>query len=188
MRDIGELKYGYTSTSTRSNTGIKYLRISDINEKGKIIWVSIPYCKISENDYRKYRLQKGDMLFARIGASTGKTAFFDKDEKAVFASYLIKLTPISKTIIAEFISYFSQSRAYWVQVYKNREGQLKKGLNAKILGHLKIVLPPIPDPKKIAEILSTLDQAIEKVGEAIEKTQRMKKGLMQEIVNQRHRA
>lgn len=56
------------------------------------------------------------------------------------------------------------------------------GLKRELVYALKLPCPPFPEQKKIAEVLSTVDQAIEKVGEAIEKTQRLKKGLMQELL------
>lgn len=56
------------------------------------------------------------------------------------------------------------------------------GLNRDLVYKLKIPLPPLPEQKKIAEILSTVDEAIEKVDEAITKTERLKKGLMQELL------
>jgi len=56
------------------------------------------------------------------------------------------------------------------------------GLKRELVHSLKLPLPPLPEQQKIAEILLTVDQAIEKVDEAIKKTQRMKKGLMQELL------
>jgi type I restriction enzyme S subunit len=62
------------------------------------------------------------------------------------------------------------------------QGSTIKGLTRDYLKNLRFFLPPLPEQKKIAEILSTVDQAIEKVDEAIEKAQRLKKGLMQELL------
>ncbi|RKY86711.1 restriction endonuclease subunit S [candidate division KSB1 bacterium] len=56
------------------------------------------------------------------------------------------------------------------------------GLNRDLVYRLKIHLPPLPEQRKIAEILSTVDRAIEKVDSAIAKTEQLKKGLMQELL------
>ncbi len=61
-------------------------------------------------------------------------------------------------------------------------GSTFKELSKDQLERIKILFPPLSEQKKFADILSTMDQAIEKVGEAIEKTQRLKKGLMQELL------
>jgi len=62
------------------------------------------------------------------------------------------------------------------------QGSTFSAISKSQIGNLKIPLPPLPEQKKIAEILSTVDRAIEKVDEAIAKTERLKKGLMQELL------
>ncbi len=76
---------------------------------------------------------------------------------------------------------------YWFQKEKQRIENIGKGSTFKAITkdellNLLIPLPPLPEQKKIAEILLTVDKAIEKVDEAIEKTERLKKGLMQELL------
>jgi type I restriction enzyme S subunit len=61
-------------------------------------------------------------------------------------------------------------------------GSTFKAIRKNDLDRLEILLPPLPEQKKIAEILTTVDQGIEKVDEAIKKTQRLKNGLMQELL------
>lgn len=61
-------------------------------------------------------------------------------------------------------------------------GSTFKAIRKNDLDQLEIAMPPLPEQKKIAEVLSTVDQAIEKVDQAIEKTQRLKKGLMQRLL------
>ena len=56
------------------------------------------------------------------------------------------------------------------------------GLKRELVYALKLPLPPLPEQQKIAEILSTVDEAIEKTDQAIDKTRRLKKGLMQELL------
>ena len=61
-------------------------------------------------------------------------------------------------------------------------GATRKRISRRNLEKVVIPLPPLPEQRKIAEILSTVDKAIQKVDEAIEKTERLKKGLMQELL------
>jgi type I restriction enzyme S subunit len=95
---------------------------------------------------------------------------------------LIRLKTTTKSVRPEFLYFWTQSRKYWIQVNKNREGQLKTGLNARVLATLRLYLPPLSEQKKIAEILSTVDEAIEKVKQAIEKIEKVKKGSMQKLL------
>jgi len=76
--------------------------------------------------------------------------------------------------------------AYYFQLLKPYLKQLGAGSTFKevsrsTIKNLKLPLPPLPEQQKIAEILSTVDEAIEKTDQAIDKTQRLKKGLMQEL-------
>ena len=187
IRQIADLQYGYTTSSKDKNTGIKFLRISDINKDGKIDWERVPYCEINESEFKKYKLNIGDVLFARIGATTGKTAYVDRKINGIFASYLIRFISFTKNLDPKFFYFFTQSNIYWLQVQRNKEGQLKKGLNANILGNLLFPLPPLPEQQKIAEILSTVDERLELLRKRREKLEKVKKGLMNDLLTGKKR-
>ena len=74
IRSLGgvsfDISYGYTASASTVPVGPGFLRITDI-QGGHVDWNSVPYCKISERDKEKYRLEKGDVCIARTGASTG---------------------------------------------------------------------------------------------------------------------
>ncbi len=162
LGELGELKYGYTATATNHNTGVKFLRITDIQEDGRIIWEDVPYCQISSKEYLKYRLKRGDIVFARIGATSGKTAFIESEITSVFASYLIRFRVTSPKLLPRFLFYFTQSEIYWSKVIQEREDKLKKGINATMLSSLLIPVPPtLEEQQKIANILMTVDKKIE---------------------------
>jgi type I restriction enzyme S subunit len=187
FKDIGNLQYGYTASAIKKAGGIRFIRITDIDDTGKIKWESVPICKIDKNNYEKYRLRKGDILFARIGATTGKAALIDKEIEGVFASYLIRFVRNVKRLDLKYLYFFTQSNGYWLQVHKNREGQLKKGINAKILGNFCIPLPSVPEQQKIAEVLCSIDERLESLWTRKQGLAKIKKGLMEELLTGRKR-
>jgi type I restriction enzyme S subunit len=63
-----KIHYGYTASSTKTNTGIKFLRITDIQDY-KVNWDDVPFCEIDDYDIEKYILKEGDIVFARTGAT-----------------------------------------------------------------------------------------------------------------------
>jgi type I restriction enzyme S subunit len=65
-------QYGYTQSADESPVGPKFLRITDIQE-GQVNWDTVPYCECSKEDIEKYELEPDDLVFARSGATTGKT-------------------------------------------------------------------------------------------------------------------
>ncbi len=120
---------------------------------------------------------KGSLLIStRVGI--GKVGIAGID--VAISQDLTGLVPDKHKVDVEYL--------YWAILNKSSQlgglsqGSTVKGLTRDYLKNLKFSLPPLPEQKKIADILSTVDQAIERVNEAIEKTQRLKKGLMQELL------
>ncbi|RLF93658.1 restriction endonuclease subunit S, partial [Thermococci archaeon] len=67
------------------------------------------------------------------------------------------------------------------------QGSTIKGILKKELGRLKIPLPPLPEQKKIAEILSTVDKKLELERERKKKLERIKRGLMNDLLTGKRR-
>jgi len=176
-----EMYYGITAKASNKVTGLKMLRTTDIANY-KVDWSTIPYCEVTEkrSDLSKYYLRQNDIIVARAG-TVGVSVLIEKDmEDVIFGSYLIKIR-VSSKVYPKFLHYFFQSKFYWQHLQK-AQGSTLKNINLPLLKNLLIPLPPLPEQKKIAEILRTVDEAIDKVEEAIERTERLKKGLMQELL------
>jgi type I restriction enzyme S subunit len=178
INELGELQYGYTTSAVQENTGTKFLRITDIQEDGSVNWEEVPYCHIEKDEFSKYALQKGDLLFARIGATAGKTTYINHNVSGIFASYLIRLKTTKENVYPNFLFYFTQSPAYWSQALRQREGQLKKGINATMLSNFIVPLPSFEEQQKIAEILSNIDKKLELERKEKGKLEKVKRGLM----------
>jgi type I restriction enzyme S subunit len=154
---IKKPEYGYTTHATKKRKGLKILRISDI-QKEQVDWELVPYCECDDVVRQKYLLKPGDILVARIGATTGKTFLAQDRVEAIFASYLIRIRPRSD-LLPRFLSYFFQSRTYWDQISQHKGARLKGGISVPILENLKIPLPPLAEQEVIAKILQVVDGA-----------------------------
>jgi len=115
------------------------------------------------NDYmyniscKKYLLKKGDLLLARTGATYGKTLFFDSDEPAVYASFLIKIV-LDKTVIRNrYYWHFSKSSLYREQAekYVSKGGQQQ--FNANAVSRVKIPVPSLEVQDRIIGVLDNFD-------------------------------
>lgn len=160
----------------------KYLRITDIDKYGNYSVSKISSVNHPEMD--KYILKKGDMVFARTGSTTGKTYFYnEKDGVLVYAGFLIRFTPNSEKLINNYLKHYTDSNKYlnWVKLMSMRSGQ--PGINSKEYCSLHLPLPPLPEQKKISAILFTWDIAIEKLESLIEAKEKLKKGLMQQLLS-----
>ena len=154
------IQYGYTESSSKEKIGPKFLRITDIQDS-KVKWNNVPYCKIDNENKNKYLLKDGDLLFARTGATVGKSFLIKGDiPESVFASYLIRVR-VNQKINEKYLSYFFHSPNYWSQITEGQVGIGQPNVNGTKLGQLKITIAPIEEQQaivsKIEELLSDLE-------------------------------
>jgi len=152
LAEVSSLNYGYTESASSEPIGPRFLRITDIQDD-RVDWHTVPYCKIDEGEIAKYRLATGDIVFARTGATTGKSFLIEGPPDAVFASYLIRLRLLDKGLSPRFVSLFFQSDDYWETVKAGSAGSAQGGFNASKLGALRIPIPPLGEQWRIVGIL-----------------------------------
>ena len=162
LGEVSAINYGYTESASSEPIGPQFLRITDIQDD-LVDWENVPYCKIESADLPKYRLASGDIVFARTGATTGKSFLVNEPPEAVFASYLIRLRLLDKSLLPEFVSLFFQTAGYWKAIKEGSAGSAQGGFNATKLRALPIPIPPIPEQKRIVGIL---DEAFEGIATA----------------------
>ena len=161
------IHYGYTASSTTDTVGPKLLRITDI-QNNTVKWDAVPYCKIEPQEKQKYLLKDGDLVFARTGATVGKSFLIKGNiSEAVFASYLIRII-LSKHTDKRFIYDFFQSLAYWMQIHKGKIGIGQPNVNAQTLSQINLPLPPLIEQQKIVEEIESRLSVAEEVEEAID--------------------
>ncbi|MDX1915714.1 MAG: restriction endonuclease subunit S [Methylophilus sp.] len=164
LGSISKINYGYTESASYEKVGPNFLRITDIQDTG-VNWETVPFCKINSEDLLKYLLETGDIVFARTGATTGKSYLVKNPPQAVFASYLIRVQLKLSELLPEFLYLFFQTKAYWDEVNKGLSGSAQGGFNASKLANLII-----PYPLSIEEqrtIITELD-AIKKETQRLE--------------------
>ena len=132
-------QYGFTASAETRDTGTRFLRITDLRE-GDLNWSEVPFCKCLEKEIDRYQLKTGDLVVARIGATTGRTSLAFSPPKAVFASYLIRLRP-KADINPFFLYFFTQSSAYWSAINSSKDSNLKGGVNAGVLTRIEMPKP-----------------------------------------------
>lgn len=173
------ISYGMNAAAKTYDGQNKYLRITDIDEFSNRLNnqnLTSPNGMLEE----KFRVKEGDILFARTGASVGKSYLYRSDDGVLyFAGFLIRFR-IQKAI-PEFIYLQTQLAEYnqWVKVMSMRSGQ--PGINAEEYKILKIVTPCKEEQQKIASYLTAIDDKIAGVNQQLEQTQEFKKGLLQQM-------
>ena len=189
LRNIEQIcqkpQYGFTESASFVHDGPKFLRITDIQD-GAVNWNSVPFCNCSKEILEKYKLTSGDILFARTGATTGKSFIVKNPPVSIFASYLIRIR--SKVVVNPVYLYmYLNSGAYWRQIKQRISGSAQGGVNASLLCKILVAVPPHPEQQKIAEILSDADKEIEALEQKRDKYKLFKMGMMQQLLTGRIR-
>ena len=140
LGEVCETQYGYTETATTEIVGPKFLRITDI-VNDSIDWSRVPYCPISDCDYKKYKLNLGDIVVSRTGANIG----WAKQIKgtipdSVFASFLIRIKAIDSTL-QWLIGFLVESSDFKAFVSANQQGSAQPQANANILVKYPLLIP-----------------------------------------------
>jgi type I restriction enzyme S subunit len=143
------INYG-VSESAKPIGKYRLLRITDIQD-GMVAWESVPFTDYPEDKASAFELSDGDLLFARTGATVGKSYLVKSAPKnTIFASYLIRIQ-YSQCVIPRYIKYFFESGYYWEQISSSSVGVGQPNVNGTSLGKLKIPLPPSSEQKRIVE-------------------------------------
>ena len=141
------ISYG-VSESAKTSGKYRLLRITDIQD-GKVSWESVPFTDYPEEKAKSFELSDGDILFARTGATVGKSYLVESaPNNAIYASYLIRIQ-YSNLISSQYIKYFFESGYYWEQISSSSVGVGQPNVNGSSLGKLKLPLPPAEEQKRI---------------------------------------
>ena len=134
------IMYG-VSESAKTVGKYKLLRITDIQEN-TVDWNTVPYTDFDTKKAESYLLQDNDILFARTGATVGKSYLVKGlKEPSIYASYLIRVQA-SREILPRYIKYFFESGYYWDQISNSSVGTGQPNVNGTLLGELCIPIPP----------------------------------------------
>ena len=144
--------YG-VSESAKTNGKYRLLRITDI-QNNSVQWDSVPYTDFDENKAKSYLLSDGDILFARTGATVGKSYLVQGlTEGAIYASYLIRVQTYD-AVLPQYLKFYFESGYYWEQIEQGSVGVGQPNVNGTILGNLHVPIPPLHEQFRIVSELS----------------------------------
>ena len=141
LADICDTQYGFTASATDKPHGPQFLRGTDINKTSYINWTRVPYCSPENLAFAKYALIKDDIVVIRM-ADPGKVAIVETDVRAVFASYLVRLTrKLGIDIPALYLFFVLDADDYQGFVSGASSGTTRKSASAKLLVDYPIMVP-----------------------------------------------
>ena len=186
QRKLGELAatfgYGLNAAAKSFDGRHKYIRITDIDESTRrFLCSSLTSPDIDFEEAAPYRLAEGDVLFARTGASVGKSyRYVRTDGDVYFAGFLIRFRFKDKEA-AEFVFQNSLTAKFqnFIKTSSQRSGQ--PGINDQQFSGYQIAVPNSEERERIGSFFSRLDTAITLHQRKLETYKKLKKSLLQKM-------
>ena len=189
QRKLGEIassfEYGLNAAAKEYDGENKYIRITDIDDNThEFLTYNLTSPDIDLTDVENYKLAEGDILFARTGASVGKSYIYrDSDGLVYYAGFLIRAR-IREEYDAEFVFQSTLTDKYnkYIAVTSQRSGQ--PGVNAQEYSEFEIRVPEKEEQTKIGTYFHNLDHLITLHQRKCEETKKLKKYMLQKMFPQ----
>lgn len=183
LANIATISYGISDPLKKHlTTGVPIIGMPNITKDGKFKWEARLFVE-AEKATKKVLLERGDILFNwRNGsiAHLGKTARYDSDEIATHVGFLLKIrpNPAIDSIYLECYLKHIKIRGYFLTAKQ----QVNNTFNKEELSSVPVVLPPLPEQRRIAEIIQTWDDAIDKLESLRAAKEQRRKGILQKLL------
>ena len=181
LSDVADgFEYGLNAAATTYDGEHKYIRITDIDDDTHTYINQNPVSPSGVFE-EKYRVKENDILFARTGASVGKSYLYQKnDGDLFFAGFLIRIH-VKEGVDGEYVFLNTLTEEYdkWVLLESARSGQ--PGINAEQYRKYRFKLPSLNTQRRIATIARNIDEQIKKESLYLHLIQEQKLGLLQQL-------
>lgn len=184
---LGEsLQYGANESAELDDPDLpRYVRITDIHENGTLR--AETFRSLPRDIAAPYLLEDGDLLFARSGATAGKTFLYQSNWGiCAYAGYLIRARMNRKQAIPAFIKYFATSVSYWQWLSSIFIQSTIQNVSAEKYADLLLAVPPLPEQRAIAAFLDRetelIDGLVAKKQELIERLKEKRSALISRTV------
>ena len=173
-------EYGMNAAATVYDGSHKYIRITDIDDNSHLYSQNVPVSPEGQVD-EKYRVRENDILFARTGASVGKSYRYQRsDGDLYYAGFLIRIH-VNSDVNCDYVFQNTLTEAYrrWVLLESARSGQ--PGINAEQYKQYRFLLPPLELQNKISTFATNLDNLICKEENLLSQIEQVKIALLQRL-------
>jgi len=191
LGNLFEFKNGLNAEKEQYGSGYKFVNVMDVFGNDILIESKIiGRVQVSDKQLGDYQLKYGDVLFNRTSETfeeIAMAAVYLDNAVATFGGFVIRGRPKSNEISPDFSAFLFQASGFRTQAIKLGQGAVRSNIGQKDLAKVSILVPPIREQKKIAQVLSTWDKAIATTEKLLANSQQQKKALMQQLVTGKKR-
>lgn len=180
-------RYGINAAAVPQALGVPtYIRITDIDDSGR--FAPDPKVGVAHPKASDYRMGDGELVFARTGASVGKSYLYDsRDGELVYAGFLINIAPDPTLLNPKYLSLFAHTKDYWDWIARTSVRSGQPGVNGQEYAQLPVPVPGIEIQNAIADSMTDVDDLIAVLERMIAKKKAIMQGLMQRLLTGRTR-
>lgn len=192
LGELFEFKNGFNADKSMYGKGKKFINVMEVINKQSLYEKDIPgQVDIPDDSFSLYSVVKGDVLFNRTSETPdeiGLTAVYLDDQPVTFGGFVIRARPIGKDLDTDFCKYCFSAGAVRKEIIKRGQGAIRANIGQGDLSDVFLQIPSKSEQKKIAKILSTWDEAIEKNRATTEVLTGLKQNLLRQTIyrNQVH--
>jgi len=164
-----------------------YARVVQLQNIRPSKFIDSNYKYINEEKFeelKRHGAEPGDLAIAKMAEPVARACLLPEiEDQYLVVADCIKLSVDESEHNSIFVLFALNSRPVWKQAFSRSRGSTRKRINLTQLKQVQIPSPPLPEQRKIATVLYTVDRAIEKTDELVSQTERVKTGLAQDLLN-----
>lgn len=175
------VQYGINEAMNEAGKGYKIFRMNEIIEGKMFDGGKMKYADISAEEFAKYKLNKGDILFNRTNSleHVGKTGVFTLEGDYCYASYLIRVRVMREIANPYFVNLMMNSNAFQTEAKSKAAKAINQAnINAEKMKSIKIPVPPLPVQEKLVAEIAELETKIREARKIIESAAERKQAMM----------
>jgi type I restriction enzyme S subunit len=182
----GGIANGVFKQRTSFGRGVPLINVMDTYRSLRVSSNALERVEVSESELRRFSALPGDLFFVRSSLKKEGIGncciLLHTDEPCVFDCHLMRLRPNGEKVVPEFLALATTSQRFRADIISASGTTTMTTLSQDQLGSVRVVLPPLPEQRKIADILTTWDEALTQLDALIEAQERRKKALMQQLL------
>ncbi|MFB6307290.1 MAG: restriction endonuclease subunit S [Flavobacteriales bacterium] len=190
LKEISEkITKGSTPTTygfSWQENGVLFLRNESIKDHGLYLEPAMRISEKAHDHMRRSKIRKGDILVTITG-DVGRVVKYELDEEANVNQHIAKVRIVKEGFDPDYIKHYLSRWEVKKEYLKITTGQAYPQISLKQVQDTKVAAPPLPQQRRIADILATWDRAIEQTERLIEKKEELKKGLIEELMTGKKR-
>jgi len=191
LGDLLEFKNGFNTEKANYGHGTPFINVSEVLKHESLTADLIPgQVSVTGKELSANSVVHGDILFNRTSETTdevGFTAVYLDTVPVIFGGFVIRGRPTNGSLHPEFTKYALRQPSVRSEIIRRSQGAVRSNIGQGELSKVEVALPPLPEQRKIADILSTWDAAIEKTEALLATAKAQKRALMQSLLTGKRR-